>query len=274
MSPIAIQQASDARVADYRAIPDSELLRARGLFVAEGRLVVRRLLESRRFRTRSVLVSAAALEALGGALDAVAHGLDVFLADADTISAIGSFNFHRGCLAIGERPSPQDLDALPLGEPSGRPVIVLIGLTQADNVGSVFRNAAAFGAAAVLLDDACCDPLYRKALRTSMGTVLELPYARTDDPHAALDVLRRSGYRLAALTPRGAGARAIDEYAESARHERIALLVGAEGPGLPESIAACADDLVSIPMSPGVDSLNVATATGIALHRLWQPLNP
>jgi tRNA G18 (ribose-2'-O)-methylase SpoU len=259
--PIA---ADDPRVDDYRAIPEPELLRTRGLFVAEGRLVVDRLLRSERVRTRSLLVTAAGLDALQAAIDLSSSSFPIFVADTGTLSAIAGFNFHRGCLALGERPAPSTIDALPPGER----VIVLEGLAQADNVGSVFRNAAAFGVSAVILDPTCCDPLYRKALRTSMGTVLDVPYARMTDAAEDLPGLRARGYRLVALTP-AAEARSIVDLGDELSKTRVALLVGAEGRGLSPQMAAMADDRVRIPMTAAIDSLNVATATGIALHRLW-----
>jgi tRNA G18 (ribose-2'-O)-methylase SpoU len=271
--------AEDPRVGDYRSIPEPEVLRARGLFVAEGRRVAERLVRSGRFPIRSLLVAPAALDALQAALapiDLHAASFPVFVADVASLSAIGGFNFHRGCLALAERPEPQTIaDILAtasaparVGAPSTADrMVVLAGLAQADNVGSVFRNAAAFGAAAVILDPACCDPLYRKALRTSTGAILDLPWARTIDVSADLQALRASGYRLIALTP-SADARSIVDAAGELTQTRVALLVGAEDGGLSPQLIALADARVRIPMAAGVDSLNVATATGIALHRL------
>jgi tRNA G18 (ribose-2'-O)-methylase SpoU len=262
--PLPVVSAADPRVADYADIPDPASLAARGLFVAEGRLVVRRLLASRRFRARSLLVNQAALASLRDVLDAAPGEIDVLLAPTDLLAAIAGFNFHRGCLAIGERPrvAPEEVVAAP---GASSMVVALEGLSQADNVGSVFRNAAAFGVDGVLLDEACCDPLYRKALRTSMGAVLDLPWSRLAE--SGLTRLRGAGYRLVALTP-AAEATDVGHYARVARHARTALLVGTEGAGLSPAWLAAADDRVRIPMAPGVDSLNVATATGIALYAL------
>jgi tRNA G18 (ribose-2'-O)-methylase SpoU len=252
--------ADDPRGDDYRAIPDPELLRTRGLFVAEGRLVVDRLLRSERFRTRSLLVNHPTLDSLRASFDVEASEVPIYVADTATLSAIGGFNFHRGCLALGERPAPQSFEELVHVGPI---VVVLEGLAQADNVGSVFRNAHAFGAAAVLLDAACCDPLYRKALRTSLGAALDVPFARiaVDDVRS----LKTGGYRLVALTP-AADAAPIDAADLTGR---VALMAGAEGPGLSSSFLELADLRVRIPMVPGADSLNVATATGIGLHRCF-----
>lgn len=258
--------ADDPRVDDYRAIPDPELLRTRGLFVAEGRLVTARLIRSARFRTRSVLVNDAALQSLGASFDLDALDCPVYVTDSAALSAIGGFNFHRGCLALGERPSPTSGVGPEVGpDTRGRTVMVVLeGVAQADNVGSVFRNAEAFGAAAVRLDANCCDPLYRKALRTSIGAALHVPFARIDT--ADLQTLQTQGCRLLALTP-AADATPIDAIDLSGS---IALLVGAEGAGLSAAWLALADTRVRIPMAPGADSLNLATATGIALHRLFR----
>jgi tRNA G18 (ribose-2'-O)-methylase SpoU len=264
---LPIDSPTDPRVADYRAIPEPELLRRRGLFVAEGRLVVRKLLASACFRTRSLLLNPAALDSVRDALDVEASPLDVFVASAETLAEMTGFHFHRGCLALGERPPESGPAALSLDRSRSSLVVVLEGLSQADNVGSVFRNAAAFGVAAVLLDPACCDPLYRKALRTSMGTILHVPFARMTDTATDLGRLRDMGYRLVALTP-SAAACPIDRLAERLADTRIALLVGTEGTGLSAALEAMADDRVTIPIAADVNSLNVATATGIALHRL------
>jgi tRNA G18 (ribose-2'-O)-methylase SpoU len=263
--------ADDPRVDDYRAIPDPELLRTRGVFVAEGRLVVGRLLRSARFRTRSLLVNHATLDSLRASFDVEGSQTPVYVADTTTLSAIGGYNFHRGCLALGERPAAPStgapaIDALALDRPDARLLVILEGLAQADNVGSVFRNAHAFGADAVLLDAGCCDPLYRKALRTSTGATLDVPFARiaTDELH----LVKALGYRLVALTARGQDHDPVPiECAELMG--RVALMAGAEGPGLSDAWMALADERVCIPMAVDADSLNVATATGIALHRCF-----
>jgi tRNA G18 (ribose-2'-O)-methylase SpoU len=265
-----ILSADDPRVHDYRAVREPELVRRRGLFIAEGRLVVGRLLALPHSRIRSILVSEAGLAALRA--DA-ADGLEarpelpLYLAAADVIDAIGGFHFHRGCLAIAERPPDLPAATVIAAAAPGRPLVVVEGLAQADNVGSILRNAHAFGAAGVLLDPASVDPLYRKALRTAMGAALVVPWARLEPWPAALARLRDAGIVVAALAPRPAAsplAAFIDLHAD----RPVALLVGAEGEGLSDSTIAAADVQVRIPMAPGADSVNVATATGIALHAL------
>jgi tRNA G18 (ribose-2'-O)-methylase SpoU len=269
-----IPDLSDPRVALFRDVTDPELMRRHGLFVAEGRLVVERLLRSRRFVTRAVLLTETVLAALREEIEAVdAIGtfdtLEVFVTPPGSMELVGGFNFHRGCVALGERPAPPPtLADLALDAPGPRLLLALQSLANADNVGSIFRNAAAFGVHAVVLDRRSCDPLYRKATRTSMGTTLTVPFAIAEDWHAALDTLREAGYLLVALTP---AADAIDiadaAHGRELAERRIALLVGSEGAGLDDETLARADFRVAIRMAPGVDSLNVATATGIALHR-------
>jgi tRNA G18 (ribose-2'-O)-methylase SpoU len=265
-----ITSADDPRVHDYRAVREPDLVRRRGLFIAEGRLVVSRLLALPRSRIRSILASEAGLAALRAeAADGLEArpALPLYLAAADVIDAIGGFHFHRGCLAIAERPPALDPEALIAAAAPGHPLVVVEGLAQADNVGSILRNAHAFGAAGVLLDPASVDPLYRKALRTAMGAALIVPWARLEPWPAALARLRDAGIVVAALTPRPT-ASPLAAFVDGHADRPVALLVGAEGEGLAEPTIALADAQVRIPMAPGADSVNVATATGIALHAL------
>jgi len=260
---VIIDDPDDPRIADYRAAIGG---RTPDTFIAEGRLVVRRLLEGTRHRVRSVLLTPAALTDLTSALARQPPALAVFVASTAVIRAVLGFKFHRGCLALGERGRPASPDEIitPRGP---RLLLALEELADPDNVGAVFRNAAAFGAGGVLLSPGCADPLYRKALRVSMGATLSVPFARTE-PASGLRALRAAGYTLVALTPdRGAEdiAAVVGRGWPSAR---LALLLGAEGAGLSEGARQAADHCVRIAMAPGVDSLNVATASGIALHRL------
>lgn len=248
----------------YRETRDGRLRQA-GLFVAEGRLVVRRLLEGSRFPTHSLLATRPALDDLRDAL-AMRTSVPVYEASAQTIRAVVGFKFHRGCLALGDagHPDAPDTVFLPAGP---RIMLALEDLADPDNVGAVFRNAAAFGAAGVLLSPGCADPLSRKAIRVSMGATLSIPFASTPW-HDGLAGLRAAGYMLVALTPhpRAAAVQALGAHA--ARSRRLALMLGAEGSGLSDESQRAADLCVRIPMAPGVDSLNVATACAIALHRL------
>lgn len=259
-----IETADDGRVADYRHLTDSDARRASGLFVVEGREIVSRLLATARFRTRSVLVTEPALRALAERLAGV--DVPVYLAPNAVVERIVGYKFHRGCVAIAERGREPDLASL-LETPGPRLLVVTERLADPDNVGGVFRNALAFGADGVLLSSRCADPLYRKAIRVSVGASLVVPFVTLSAWTDALAALRRSGYTLVALTP-DASAVDLGVFAAGHRPERMAILLGSEGCGLSPETRGSADVEVRIAMARGVDSLNVATAAGIALHRL------
>jgi tRNA G18 (ribose-2'-O)-methylase SpoU len=259
---IALSTAEDPRIAEYASVADPELARAGGLFVAEGRLVVRRLIEDGRYRVRSVLLSEAAQQQLAGALARLDREVPVYLCPMQSFRDVTGFDIHRGCLALVERPAPCSVREVLDG---ARLVLMLESIANPDNVGGIFRNAAAFGAGGVLLDAATCDPLYRKAIRTSMGAVLRVPFARAELADA-LPVVRSTGFTVVALTPQAA--EPLDRFAEPRRGGQLALLLGNEGSGLSEAAAASADARVCIPTTSEVDSLNVAVAAGIALSRL------
>jgi len=258
-----IEREDDPRVAEYRHVPDPELVRSRGLFVAEGRFVVRRVLDDGRYQVRSVLVNESALRSLEPSLRA-RPAVPVYVCDGRDFLGICGYDIHRGCLALVERPVPLSVDALLA---SARTLVVLEAVANADNVGGVFRNAAALGATGVLLSPTCCDPLYRKAIRTSMGASLRVPFARADDWPGALTEVRAAGFTVVALTPRQPS-ETLDAFAGRERPPRIALVLGTEGAGLTPHAEAAADYRVRIPTTGDVDSLNVAVATGIALYAL------
>ena len=262
----SIDSPGDPRLEPYRRVGDHEWLRTRGLFVAEGRLVVRRLIDARRFRIASVLVTPAARAALGPSLDRPAF--DVWVADRSTLETITGFNFHRGCLALAERPQPSSCRDLE----RGTLLLALEGIGNPDNVGGLFRVALALGGAGILIGPGTGDPFYRKAVRTSMAAVLQVPWAHADEWPAALEALRSAGFRLAALTPHPS-AMPLDTFA-ARRHPRIVLLLGAEGSGLSETTLARSDDRVRIPVAPEVDSLNVTVAAGIALYAVRAHARP
>jgi tRNA G18 (ribose-2'-O)-methylase SpoU len=258
-----IECASDPRVDAYRGVRDGELLRVRGLFVAEGRLVVRRAIEDGRYRIASVLVNDAALRDMASAFHSLDCDVPVFVCDARELSGVAGYDVHRGCLALVHRPAARTIDAVVA---AAQTMVVLEGVSNADNVGSVFRNAAAFGADGVILSPACCDPLYRKAIRTSMGAV---PFARAaaDEWPSALTRIRAPGFTLVALTPREPS-ETLDVFSARPRPSRVALIVGTEGAGLSPAVESAADYRVRIPISHGIDSLNLASAVGIALYAL------
>lgn len=265
MPIVPVDNPDDPRLADYRDVPDPVLLRERGLFAAESRLVVRALLQHARLRTRSLLVTEAALASLTDVLSHRTDELPIFVGAQSFLRQIVGFKVHRGCLALGERTAPLDDSQLaPLA--TARRVVILEHVGNPDNVGSIFRNAAAFGVECVLLDPHCCDPLYRKAIRTSLGATLRLPYGEIMDWPHGLSRLRELSYTTIGLTL-DSDATALAAFA-MATPPRVALVLGTEGAGLSDSAAAEVDYRIRIPIAAGVDSLNVATASGIALYAL------
>jgi len=252
----------DPRVADYRDVREPELVRGRGLFVAEGRLVVRRLIEDARYEVRSVLVTEAARASLAAALSRLPPEVPVFVCAAEEFRGLTGYNIHRGCLALARRPPDPSVDAIARG---ARRLVVLEEIANPDNIGGAFRNAAAFGVGGVVLSPGCSDPFYRKAIRTSMGATLRVPFARDERWPEALATIRAGGFTIVALTPREP---AEDLAVAAARLAggRIALVLGTEGAGLTPAVEDAADVRVRIPIRPEVDSLNVAVATGIALY--------
>lgn len=261
-SYISIDDPADPRLEAYRDIRERDLVGRRGLFVAEGETVLRVLAGQDRFRTRSVLIAAKRQAKLTPILEALPADTPVYLASQAVLDGIVGFELHRGILAIAEKPAPVSAAALLASLPAEALVMALVGISNHDNMGGLFRNAAGFGVDAVLLDPTCCDPLYRKAIRVSVGGVLRTPFATLAPDDDLIDLLARHRFSPVALSPSGATA-----LSELEPLVRPALLLGAEGPGLPAAtLARCRT--VSIPMAPGFDSLNVAVAAGIALHQL------
>lgn len=267
MALIPIERLDDPRVDDYRDIKDRGLHRRRGLFVVEGRGTLRCLVDRSPFRPRSVLLGETARAALEDVLARLSPSVPIYCAPPPVLDAVAGFAIHRGCLALVERPPERGLAALVGALPEGDSrVVVTEGLSNHDNVGGVFRNAMAFGADAVVLCPRTCDPLYRKAIRTSMGGSFCVPFVRAARWPGDLAALRARGYAIVALDP---GAEDVLGGSDGALPRRAALIVGTEGVGLSEAVRRFADRRVRIEMAPGVDSLNVATAAAIALHRLY-----
>jgi len=263
-----IDDPADARLEAYRDIRERDLVGRQGRFIAEGETVLRVLAGQDRFRPLSVLIAAKRREKLAPILDTLPDDTPVYLASQPVLDAIVGFELHRGILALAERAAPLAADDLLAGLPQQALVLALVGIANHDNMGGLFRNAAGFGVDAVLLDSTCCDPLYRKAIRVSVGGVLRVPYARLDEGEDLIRLLERRGFTPVALSP--AGETALSDLPAL---NRPALLLGAEGPGLPDAtLVRCRT--VSIPMAPGFDSLNVAVAAGIALHALRQGQTP
>ena len=268
MQTHAIESLDDPRVAAYRNVRDADLRARDGLFLAEGRLNVKRQLIGSRYRTRSVLGTEAGLRAIQPALARLGDDTPVYVAAKPLLSAVVGYAMHRGCLAVGERGPEPELAPL-LDELVGsdleraRTLLVLEDVSNPENVGAVFRNALALGADAVVLTRRCVDPLYRRAIRVSMGASLRIPYARALDAAGALDALAHAEFTNFALCP-GAGATPLSR--SIAAPHRLALWLGCEGSGLSDEALGAIERRVAIPMAPGADSLNVATACAIALH--------
>ena len=259
--PEIITDPEDPRIAGYRNICERDLVGRDRMFVAEGEVVLHHLLHSPLVEPVSVLIAESRAAGLADSLGSVPKGAPVYAAGQAVIDAIAGFHLHRGILALGRRTAIPSAQALLTGLPERALVIALFGIGNHDNMGGLFRNAAAFGANAVLLADDCCDPLYRKAIRVGVGASLIMPFARLDagDP---VDLLQAHGLEVLALSPAGQY-----ELGDIRPSGRVATLFGSEGPGLGEAILnKCTT--VRISMQAGFDSLNVATTSGIVLHHL------
>jgi len=268
---VRILSAADPRLAPYAGLRERELrtlpdAREARLFVAEGRLVFERLLESRH-RVRSLFVSEERLPELEPLLARLDARVPVLVAERELHERTSGIAFHQGLLALGE--AAPDPTLAELAASSSR-LVVLESVHNHDNIGTVLRNLAALcgAGAGLVLDPRCADPLYRKSIRVSMGWALALPSARAESWPGALAELQRAGFRVLALTPR-ADARELGQLSRT--QAKLALLLGSEGPGLSQEALAAADLHVRIALAPGVDSLNLASACAIALHALSTP---
>lgn len=256
----AVSNCNDPGIEPYRTVRERDLVGRGGLFMAEGEVVLRTLVGRSRFGIDSVLLAENQAERLGAFIAAERPDLPVYVASRAIMDGIAGFPIHRGILAIGRRgPEPDPATLLARLGPRAL-VLGLVGLANHDNVGGILRNAAAFGAGAVLLDETSCDPLYRKAIRVSVGASLVVPFARAGSAATMLETLADAGFDIVALSPGGQSA-----LSEIFWRPRTALLLGTEGAGLPDSILAQVRT-ASIPMAGGFDSLNVATTSGIALY--------
>jgi tRNA G18 (ribose-2'-O)-methylase SpoU len=263
---LTITDPDDPRIGDYRALTDVEL-RTRweppnGLFIAEGELVIGRALRAG-YRLRSAFVDQKRADQLTG----LPADAPLYTAPPAVLESITGFHVHRGILASFHRRPLPDLPEL---LSSARRIAVLEGLNTHTNLGALFRSAAALGIDAVVLSPNCADPLYRRAVRVSMGEVFAIPYAKSDDWPGTLAAIRDAGFTLLAMTP-AADAVSLRALTPEQR-ARPALLLGAEGPGLTRTALEASDVRVVIPMYNGVDSLNVATAAAVAFYELGAEL--
>jgi len=278
----------DTRVEVYRNLKERDVTGRGDVFILEGENSVRNLVRNGRMPLVSVCLSERRLRPMASLIEALAtHDVPVYVLKADAFSSIVGFNFHRGVLACGRRPkllAPLEV-ASSLASEGHSTLILGETINNLDNVGGLFRNAAAFGCGAVLLDDKSCDPLYRKACRVSGGHALNVPFARTGGVGDVIAAAKSTGHVVVALVTPPSSDRIcdidadigppvpLDAWQPGNRPERVAVLVGAEGPGLTEAAQRLADVRLTIPMDGNVDSVNVATACAIALHALAATLS-
>jgi tRNA G18 (ribose-2'-O)-methylase SpoU len=284
---VVIDDVHDPRLDVYRDLSGpagrARLAADQSVFVVEGRLAVDRLLTST-YTVRSLLVDDHQVTSARELVAATrAQGAPVYVGSGALVAATVGFALHRGVVAVANRPSPSDAGGLltgmsDSGGPEGSPALVAVleGLNDHENIGALFRNAAAFGVAGVLLDPTCADPLYRRSIRVSVGHVLHLPFARLVPWPSGLQQVRAAGFLVAALAPRpghdGVPVVSLTELKATMSGTDhpvgVALLFGAEGTGLSAAARAASDIVVPIPMADRVDSLNVATAAAVAFHAL------
>ena len=249
----------DPRLVDYAQLTDAEHRRRGEIFLCEGVVVIQRAI-AMGAALQSALVTPNKLAVLE---EALTHcGATVFVVDQDVMNTITGFGIHRGAIAAAVRPSPPALDELL----TARTIAVLEGVNDHENLGALFRNAAAFGVGAVLLDPTTADPLYRRSVRVSLGHVIGVAHRRLDHWPSDLERLRDAGYEILALTPTADA----EDVRTVEQPDKVAFLLGAEGPGLSTQALAAADRRVRIPIAAGVDSLNVATAGAIAFYERFR----
>ena len=263
MPVIEITDLSDPRLVDYSHLTDVALKKAQsaehGLYLAESALVLERALRSGH-QPRSVL-------ALGGTVDEavalVGDDVPVFSGPGELLADLTGYILHRGLIASMNRPALPDPDELLA---NARRIVILENVADPTNVGAIFRSAGAIGADAILVTPRCSDPFYRRAIRVSMGTVLQVPWTRIGDWASTRELLTRHGFHVAALalTPDAVSLRDF----QATGYERLALVLGAEGPGLTDEALDASDTVVQIPMMHGIDSLNVAAASAVAMWAL------
>ena len=260
---IDIDDPDDPRLDDFRDLNSvdrrPDLPSGKGLVIAEGVLVVQRMLASR-FHPHALLGTDRRFVELED--DLVGSALPFYRTSADVMARVVGFHLNRGVLAAARRVPELGVAEVIAG---ARTVAVLEGVNDHENLGSIFRNAAGLGVDAVIFGSGCADPLYRRAVRVSMGHALRVPYAHATCWPGELATLRENGFRLLAMTPQGTAC-ALPEAMTAAREQRVAVLVGAEGPGLTPATLRSSDVRVRIPMSRGTDSLNVATAAALAFY--------
>ncbi|MDZ7603635.1 MAG: RNA methyltransferase [Hoeflea sp.] len=260
---IRIEDPADVRIAEFTSMRDRDLAGRGDRFIAEGRVVLQALMDAEAGQGRFVLEKALILEnrveGVGDLLTRMGEACPVYVAGREVLDAAVGFAMHRGILAVGRHVPAPSLDQFLAGMPERALLVVACGIANHDNIGGIFRNAGVFGADGVVLDASCCDPLYRKAIRVSVGAALRVPFCRGGGIAELVGTLASAGFDIAGLSPQGV--QALSAFQPGGR---LALLMGTEGEGLPDDILKAVKTL-RIEQAPGMDSLNVATASGIAL---------
>ena len=258
---VRIDDPADPRIAEFTAMREKDLAGRGNRFIAEGRVVLQALAEAAtgRFVIEKVLLLENRVEGLGGLIEQLDPACPVYVAGRAVLDAAVGFAMHRGVLAVGRHVPAGSFEEFLSSLPERALLVAACGIANHDNIGGIFRNAGVFGADGVVLDGSCCDPLYRKAIRVSVGAALRVPFCRAGAVADMVTALSAHGFTVAGLSPRGA-----EPLSGFMPGRRLALLAGTEGEGLPEDILAQVKTL-RIEQAPGMDSLNVATAAGIAL---------
>lgn len=258
-----INDPHDPAISEFCSIREKDLTGRSRQFIAEGAVVLRLLATAHkanaRFRAEKLLVLDTKVAGISDILSDFPNDIPVYIANSKVLDAIAGFHLHRGILALGSYAPDSKLEQTLLRLPDISLVLVGIGMSNHDNLGSMFRNAAAFGADHVFLDSTSCDPLYRKAIRVSVGSVLTVPWTRSGSSEHIVGQLLQEGFEIWGLSPSGK-----TEIRDLNLGSRVALVMGTEGSGLPETLISTIKT-ARIPQMPGIDSLNLGTATGIAL---------
>lgn len=264
--PTIISEPDDPRIADFRDVRERDLTGRQGRFIVEGTVVLRMLaaahVKGGDFEAESILILENRLAGVSDILAQFPADVPVYVAKASVLDAIVGFHLHRGILALGRRKTSSGMVETIQRLPASSLVLAGCGISNHDNLGAMFRNAAAFYADAVFLDATCCDPLYRKSLRVSVGSVLSVPYHRGGGAIEMLETLAAEGFDIWSLSP--AGTTEIRQIPASAR---MALVIGTEGDGLPQDVLS-RFHTARISQSPQLDSLNAGTAAGLALYQM------
>lgn len=259
---IKITSADDQRIVEFCNIKERDLTRHADQFIAEGKVVLQHLINSQnsdhRFEILKILILENRLEGVQDLLNTVVRDVPIYIADKSVMNEIAGFEMHRGILALGRYHASVAIDAC---DKQSSLVLAACGISNHDNLGSIFRNAAAFGVDKIILDETCCHPLYRKAVRVSVGSALTVPFELNVDVFQLISDYNEKGYSIYGLSPHGT--EMLDDIKPT---QKTLLLLGTEGEGLPASVLSQVRT-VKIAQSNALDSLNVATASGIAL---WQ----